>query len=1287
MGPTPEMPDAGNEPREFWIDVGGTFTDCFARLPDGSLKRQKLLSSGITKGAVSGESAADCIVDPSRRRDPPRFWEGYELRLLDKAGHTIAQAKVGRFDPSRGVLWLDEPLSPAPRAGQIYELQCGQEAPLVAIRYLLAKPLDEPLPRVVVRLGTTRGTNALITRRGAKTALVTTRGFADVLEIGYQNRPRLFELDIHKPPPLFSAVIEIDERITAEGRVLRAPDPPAVRRDLRSLRARGIESLAICLLHAFERPDHERLVARIAREIGFDEISISSEVAPLVKIVSRGDTTVVDAYLNPVLRHYVATLRQQLGDGDLKIMTSAGGLVAAERFVGKDSILSGPAGGVVGFSKVARHAGFERAIGFDMGGTSTDVSRFDGRYELQYETEKAGVRLVAPMMAIETVAAGGGSICRFDGVKLVVGPQSAGADPGPACYAKGGPLSVTDVNLFLGKILPRNFPFPLDLPAVEARLKTIVQTIARTTGTRYTESELCDGFLRVANLNMVKAIRSISIAKGVDPRDYVLVAFGGAAGQHACGVARELGMRKVLIHPDAGILSALGIGLADIVRHKVAGLYRSYDEETLQQLEARFAALAEEGRQEVRREGIADHRIEVRRALDLRYRGVDAYLTIAEPRQGTYADAYDREHRKLYGYADEHRPLEIVAARVEVVGHTAEPPQDELARRDGRPTPQGRTVASFDARPHDTAVFDRLRLCPGDRIDAPALIHEPVSTTILDPGWRGEVLARGELLLTDEGHRGATSPTGGRRAAAEPDPVMLEIFNNQFAGIAERMGLTLRNTSSSVNVKERLDFSCALFTPGGDLVVNAPHIPVHLGAMSETVKQILRDHPDLRPGDVLVTNDPYGGGSHLPDVTVITPVFAASGRRLLFLTASRAHHAEIGGTRPGSMPPFSRSLAEEGVLIRGFKLVDAGRSRFDALRRLLLCGPYPTRNVADNLADLSAQVAANRLGIEGLEDLVSRYGLDTVEAYMRHIQDAAERKMRMSLTRLPDGRHEFVDHLDDGSTIAVSITISGDSAVIDFTGTSGVHPGNLNANRAIVMAAVMYCLRCLIAEEIPLNQGVLAPVRVIVPPGLLNPPKRERTKDCPAVVGGNVETSQRVVDVLFGALGVAAASQGTMNNLLFGDATFGYYETICGGAGATAGGAGADAVHTHMTNTRLTDPEVLERRYPVRLRRFAIRRGSGGQGRYRGGDGVVRVLEFLRPLEVSLLSQRRGPYPPFGLQGGDAAALGRNVLTQADGSQERLAGIAHFKAQPGDLLTIETPGGGGFGKPHTPRDG
>jgi 5-oxoprolinase (ATP-hydrolysing) len=1329
-------------PWEFWIDVGGTFTDCIARSPDERLVECKVLSSGVTRRRVGEVLGPVRFCDDSARRDPihrdpSNFWTGYELRFLDAHGQPFFTSRVAAFDARTGAFTTAALLPDSIEAGLSFELAADQESPILAIRTVLGLRLDEKIPPVSVRLGTTRGTNALLTRRGARTAFITTRGFADVLLIANQDRPRLFDLAIKKPEPLFESVVEIDERLDSQGQVLRAPDETAVRQQLANLHQTGVESIAVCLMHSFANPAHEMLVEQWAREAGFTEISVSSRLASLIKIVSRGDTTVVDAYLNPILRSYVETLRRSLAGSRLRLMTSAGGLVDAGRFVGKDSILSGPAGGVVGFSRVAERAGFARSIGFDMGGTSTDVSRFDGRYELEFETKKAGVRVVAPMLSIETVAAGGGSICAFDGVKLVVGPESAGANPGPACYGRGGPLTVTDVNLFLGRIVPSRFPIPLDRAAVERQLAALCAEISRGhSQNTYTPVELAEGFVQIANANMVRAIRKISVARGYDPRDYVLVTFGGAGGQHACALARELGIRQVLSHPWSGLLSAYGIGLADIRRFGEQAVLKPWSTDEVAALEPLFARLESQAREEVLAEGIPPDAISPpNRSLDLRYRGVEATINVERPADGDYAACYEELHQQLYGYKHSGRGVEIVAARVEVVGRMPDPPDSPVKPILRRPAPLETTTTWFEGRTHETGIFIRDSLHAGDEIPGPAIICEPTSTVIVDPGFSATILPRGEILMTDQG------TSARREIATTADPVMLEIFNNLFASIAEQMGITLQRTSFSTNVKERLDFSCAIFSPAGDLVVNAPHIPVHLGAMGETVKRIIADNPVIHSGDVFVTNDPYRGGSHLPDVTVITPVHEDETGELLFFTASRAHHAEIGGIVPGSMPPFSKTLAEEGVLIRNFKLVDAGQSRETQLKELLLSGRWPTRSVRDNLADVSAQVAANNTGVLRLRELLERYSKPVVHAYMGHIQSAAEQKMRRALAAIPDGVYKFDDHLDGGSPIAVTITIAGESATVDFTGTAPVilapdgqdsnkppvckggavakpvdgpthvqahQTGgyNLNANRAIVSAAVLYVFRCLINEDIPLNSGVLAPVKIILPECLLNPPEYDDPEQCAAIVGGNVETSQRVVDVLLAALGAAAASQGTMNNLTFGDDTFGYYETICGGSGATRDADGADAVHTHMTNTRLTDPEVIERRYPVRVLEFSIRRGSGGRSTFpplgrggqggsgeaiitpssaeqpashRGGDGVLRRLEFLRPLRVSILSERRGPYPPFGLNGGEPGALGQNTLQRAGGNTvENLGGKVQLDVAPGDILAIATPGGGAY---------
>ncbi len=1316
---------------QFWIDVGGTFTDCIGLSPAGEIHLRKILSTGVIKARVGQTFATDSFDSPGLSGFGGGFFTGYMIRFLGDQGQTSGEARVAQYDTGSGSFrivsdagGIDDASAPGqrfcPSAPMAFELSSGEPAPILGIRLILGLGLDKDLGDVDVRLGTTRATNALLERRGAPTALITTEGFGDILRIGDQARPRLFDLNIRKPEVLFTAVAEIPERIVADGSVVRPLDEGALDRELERLRGLGVRSLAVCLMNSYRNPAHEHLISERAAIHGFDHVSISSRVSQTIRIVPRATTTVVDSYLSPVVRDYVARIGAAIRAGSLRLMTSAGGLVAADRAHGKDLILSGPAGGVVGFAGAARAAGFDRAIGFDMGGTSTDVSRFDGEFVYEYEADKAGVRIVAPMLAIETVASGGGSICDFDAQKLIVGPRSAGAEPGPACYGRGGPLAVTDVNLYLGRLVPRFFPFALDRSAVEGRLDELRARIEDSAGRSMTRVELAEGFGRIANSAMAAAIRKISVAQGYDLRQYALVCFGGAAGQHACALARELGVATILAHPYAGVLSAWGMGLADVRRFAEQSVLEPLDEARLVALELRFVEFENRLREEVRAEGISDSRIaEPIRRLDLRYVGQSSSITVARPERGTWAAAFEDLHRQLFGHAFTDRAIEIAAVRVEVVGRMARRESPDRAEIERMPEARERTPVVFGGLEIDTPLFERRELRAGDRIEGPAIVIEETGAIVIEPGWRAHMAGRGDLVLTDAGadsswdasagadQRATDSDAENEKAdspsAAPPDPILLEIFNNQFAAIAARMGVTLRRTALSVNVKERLDFSCALFTPQGDLVANAPHVPVHLGAMSECVRCIIRDVPDLAPGDVIATNDPMRGGSHLPDVTVVTPVFGephassetgemGSGGEpdeILFFTASRAHHAEIGGIRPGSMPPDSTNLAEEGVLIRNFKVVGRGMPRMPALRELLESGPWPSRAPEENLADISAQIAANQSGAQSLLALVREHSASVVHAYMRHIQDAAESKTRAALMRLKDGDYKFEDTLDSGAAIRVTITKLGASAQFDFTGTSPVVSDNHNANLAIVKAAVIYCLRLLIDEDIPLNDGVLAAVELVVPEGMLNPPSPEDPRDCCAVVGGNVETSQRIVDVILGALGLAAASQGTMNNLTFGDETFGYYETICGGAGAGPGFAGADAVHTHMTNTRLTDPEVLESRYPVRLRRFAIRRDSGGAGCFKGGDGVIREIEFLAPLDVSILSNRRTTQP-FGLAGGGPGAAGINAVirragegnsqVEEDSQREDLGNRATLRMQAGDVLIIETPGGGGSGE-------
>ncbi len=1272
-------------PWEFWIDVGGTFTDCLAKTSAGPLLRHKLLSSAVTKGTVGAGSTKERILDSIRIADPTNFWIGFRCTILDSNGTPIEETNVEVFKKPTGELKLSPPLSSEPVTGAGYELRCDLPAPVLAIRYLMGLPLSAEVPPVRLRLGTTRGTNALLTRTGARTAFAISKGFGDLLEIGSQERPDLFALRVVKPLPLVERSLEIAERVSADGTVLFPPDRDLILSDLKQLKSQGIDSLAICLMHADLYPEHEILVEEMAREVGFLEVSRSSEVAPLVKIVPRAETTVVDAYLKPVLRDYLELLRESLPGSQIRLMTSAGGLVGAEAFRGHLSVLSGPAGGVVGYAQVAQAAGFQSAIGFDMGGTSTDVSRYDGHYQFEYESTKAGVRLVTPMLAINTVAAGGGSICKFDGTKLVVGPESAGADPGPACYGRGGPLTVTDLNFFLGRIAVDRFPFQLDYDAALRQLEALAAQIADTTGEILSPEALAEGLLTVANANMVRAIRSISIAKGADPADYLLVPFGGAAAQHACAVARELGIRQILNHPDSGILSAYGIGQADVVRHTVQGVSQLLSKCKAEHLADLLDEMEQAPQCELIAEGLRPEQIEILRTIDLRYLGTDVPLNVPFGSKSEISEAFESLHHKEFGYVPIDKPIEIVALRVEALGKTSH----ELTTSTRCPTKITSSSTTAACRLGGQSLhiprYNRTVLTPGSLLTGPALIADDHSTILVESGWQCETLSGGELLLTD------TSPitAGVISTSSQPEAVQLAVFNNLFAGIAEQMGHVLRRTALSVNVKERLDYSCAVFTAKGELVANAPHVPVHLGAMGATVRAVLEENPELAPGDVYVSNDPYRGGSHLPDITVVTPVHDPTSRDLLFFTACRAHHAEIGGVRPGSMPPGSQSLSEEGVLISNFALVKNGRSRESELRKLLAEAPYPSRRVEENLADIRAQVAANQQGARELLDLVDRYGLTVVQEKMRGIQDAATQKVCQALAKFGNQTRSFTDYLETATGESVPITAiinlqphaEGEVASIDFTGSSPVVAGNLNANPAIVSAAVLYVLRLLVDEELPLNEGALRAVEIILPPGILNPLAGSSPENCPAVAAGNVETSQRVVDVLLGALGVAAASQGTMNNLLFGNRDFGYYETICGGSGATAEGPGASAVQVHMTNTRATDPEILERRLPVRLLEFGIRRDSGGTGFHRGGDGVVRSIEFLTALEISLITQRRGPHPPYGINGGSPGQEGKNSLRRADGTLVELPGICELSVAAGDALYIETPGGGGWGNP------
>ncbi|UGY94770.1 hydantoinase B/oxoprolinase family protein [Streptomyces gobiensis] len=1157
-----------------------------------------------------------------------------------------------------------------------------RDAAVAGIRRLLGTGPDEPVPadRIdVVKMGTTVATNALLERTGEPTVLVTTAGFRDALRIAYQNRPRLFDRHIVLPEALYERVVEVPERVGAHGEPVHPVDLRTTEELLRAVHRDGIRSAAIVLLHSYRHPAHEEEVAHLAREIGFTQVSCSHEVSPLIKLVPRGDTTVVDAYLSPVLRRYVEDVAGELQHVRLMFMQSGGGLREATHFRGKDAVLSGPAGGVVGMARSCAEVGHHQVIGFDMGGTSTDVSHYAGELERTFDSQVAGVRMRAPMMDIHTVAAGGGSVLHFDGARYRVGPDSAGAVPGPACYRRGGPLAVTDANVMLGRVQPEHFPrvfgasgdLPLDTGTVRKRFTALAEEIARATGDDRSPEEVAEGFLEIAVLNMANAVKKISVQRGHDITRYALASFGGAGGQHTCAVADALGIDTVIVPPLAGVLSAYGIGVADATALREQSIETELTDTAMGRIRAVSAQLAERTRAELHADGIPDAAIRTTARVHLRYAGTDAAVPVALDEAALMRAEFARVHRARYGFTMD-KPLVAATAVVEAVGqsghrtpHTAAAPPPGS----GQPRPADRVRLYTEGRWQDTALYRRTELRPGDTVRGPAIIAEADATTVVDSGWQASADERGHLLLTRTRPRPATSAVG-----TDVDPVKLEVFNNLFMSIAEQMGVRLESTAHSVNIKERLDFSCALFDNEGNLIANAPHMPVHLGSMGESIKEVLRRNEGaVRPGDVYAINDPYHGGTHLPDITVVTPVFSQDGRELLFLVASRGHHAEIGGLTPGSMPAFSHTVHEEGVLFDNWLLVHDGRLREAETRELLTSAPYPSRNPEANLADLRAQIAANEKGIAEVHRMIEQFGLEVVQAYMRHVRNNAEESVRRTITSLTDGSYRY--ETDSGAVIQLTVTVDRESrsAVLDFTGTSPQREDNFNAPSSVVMAAVLYVFRTLVADDIPLNSGCLTPLRVRIPEGSMLAPTYPA-----ATVAGNVETSQAVTGALYAALGVQAEGSGTMNNITFGNDRVQYYETVASGSGAGDGFPGADAVQTHMTNSRLTDPEVLEWRYPVRVEDFSVRRGSGGRGRWRGGDGVVRRIRFLEPMTIALLTGHRR-VPPYGMAGGQPGALGRNAIERADGRVTRLDGVAAAEAGAGDVLVIETPGGGGYG--------
>ena len=1148
------------------------------------------------------------------------------------------------------------------------------DAAVAGIRALLGVGEGEPVPAdriAAVKMGTTVATNALLERAGAPTVLAITRGLGDALRIGHQARPRLFDLEIKLPEPLYGAVVEIDERLAADGSVVRDLDEATTRAGLQAAFDAGFRALAVVLMHGYLNPVHEARIGAIAAEIGFTRISLSHAVAPLIKLVGRGDTTVVDAYLSPVLRRYVDSVAAALGDTALQFMQSNGGLVDAARFQGKDAILSGPAGGIIGMVKTAEAAGFERLIGFDMGGTSTDVSHYAGVLERSTDNSVAGVRVRAPMLQIHTVAAGGGSICRFDGIRLRVGPESAGAMPGPACYRNGGPLTVTDCNVLLGRLSPDLFPAifgpdgdqRLDADTVAANFATLSDEVFAATGQRLTAAALAQGFVDIAVANMARAIRQISVQRGHDLARYTLVCFGGAGGQHACAVAESLGISEIMVHPLASLLSAYGIGASDLRELRETSLGANLDAAGI--AAANVAADRLEAQARAALGPVAGMTVTRHVSLLVHHAGADTTLEVAMDDATKVADAFAAAHRARFGFVGDGAPM-IASVRVEIV---ASAPLAASVAAAGGDEPAGSALVDWGQGAVDTRVLGRAALAQAGELAGPLVIVDPTSTILVAPGWQARCDAAANLLLT----RGTAVARSEYRSTAR-DPVQLELFNNRFMDVAEQMGLALQNTATSVNIKERLDFSCAVFDASGALIANAPHMPVHLGSMSDSIRTIIAARGrTMAAGDAHMLNAPYNGGTHLPDITVVMPVFT-DGPTPAFFVAARGHHADIGGLTPGSMPPDSRTIEEEGVLLDNVTLVEAGRFREAEVAALLALGAYPARNIAANIADLKAQVAACSQGAAALKVLVAAHGQDVVAAYMGHVQDHADEAVRRVLETLDSG--SFTYPMDNGAEVSVRITVdrTARTAHVDFTGTSTQRPDNFNAPRSIARAAVLYVFRCLVGDDIPLNDGCLRGVTLTVPPGSMLDPAYPA-----AVVAGNVETSQVVTDALFGALGVMAGAQGTMNNFTFGNTQVQYYETVAGGAGAGADFDGASAVQTHMTNSRLTDPEILETRFPVRLETFAIRRGSGGAGAHHGGDGVVRRVRFLEPVTAGMLANRRD-VPPFGLAGGTNGATGRNWVERADGSREDFGATATVMLAAGDVFVIETPGGGGFGK-------
>ncbi|WP_346859575.1 hydantoinase B/oxoprolinase family protein [uncultured Draconibacterium sp.] len=1242
-----------------FVDTGGTFTDCIGVDETGKQYRQKVLSSSSLRSTVKTVISENEFTISEAWNLQQNILNDFSFRLLN-AEYT--DLKIKNFDPVSRTIELNQAVVNNSWEGQNFEITSNEEAPVLGARLITETGLHDTFPDLQLKLGSTKGTNALLENKGAKTLFVVTKGFADLLKIGNQSRPDIFALNVIKPKQITHKIIEVDERIDAKGKILQELNSDHFLSQIQEIDQNEIESVAVTLMNSYINPVHEKQIARILKDAGFQFISTSTELSPLIKIVNRAETTVVNSYLSPIIYNYVNRISKRIGKQSFQIMTSAGGLVSANKFHPKDSLLSGPAGGVVGAKKIGQQSGFTQLITFDMGGTSTDVSRIDGEFDYRFEVQVGDAKINSPAIAIETVAAGGGSICGFDGYKLFVGPESAGANPGPACYGAGGPLTITDVNLLLNRLDTSQFGIPVFKEAAQNRLNQLIKKIEETTEKKHTAETVLRGFIDIANEIMAGAIRKISISKGYDPKNFALVTFGGAGGLHACDIAEILGIQTILLPEDAGLLSAYGIGNAAIERFAEKQVLQNINT-VKNQLSVWLSEIENEATQKLTSEGFQTEKIHIRQQMVfLRFKGQDSSLEISfsDPRQ--LVVDFHEAYQKLYGHKVTNREIEVEAVRVIATVDTANSKKSNLYVQKYTPKPETETT-------HNIPLYIRNKLNPGACFEGPALFPDNFSTTFIKKGWKFKMDNSGTAILTCDLEKTEVTQTQTRETE-------LELFTNRFMAVAENMGALLQRTSLSVNIKERLDFSCALLDAEGRLVANAPHIPVHLGGLGVCVQTLLK-HYRFEEGDSLVTNHPKYGGSHLPDVTVVTPVFYKNER--VGFVVNRAHHSEIGGISPGSMPPNAKNLDEEGVCISPFYLVKNGRPNWDGMRAILINANYPTRSVEENLADLNAALAANKNGVEALLGLITNHGKETVQKYLDLLREHASSKMRATLNKFQNGTYSATEFLDDGSPLKVNIELNNGNCRIDFTGSAPVHNGNMNATEAIVKSVSIYVLRLLLNEPIPLNDGLLEPVNFILPTSLLNPDFSDDPAFCPAVVGGNVEISQRLTDTLLKAFGVVAASQGTMNNTLFGNDNFGYYETICGGCGAGDGFNGASAVHHHMTNTRITDPEILEFRYPVRLEEFSIRKNSGGKGKWTGGDGIKRIIKFLEPVNLSVLSQRRNS-GPYGLDGGKSGKAGNQKIIRKNGEEFTLDSIQNVNIEKGETFVIETPGGGGFGE-------